>query len=223
MTTLALAACLIAALSAVSTAASSAGAPARLAAHHKHKKKKKTTTTPAKCASLCSSTLQQIVSMIDTEIGRLAPTLTVAAANTANTARTAGSANTANTATNANNLGGQPPSAYAAAPHWVYVDKDGTILAQSGGASVVVPGGGAPTGFWDVSFGIPLPGHAIMAMPLATNNDGSFRGPVLVAPCGFNGETCGGPTSNDGTHVLIDTENPANNGVVAHAFEVIVF
>jgi hypothetical protein len=159
-------------------------------------------------------------------IKKLAPKLSVKHAKTANSATSATSATnaahatSADSATDATQLGGVAASGYQKAPRWALVQPDGTIVAQSGGITLVAHTAGRYT----LNFGSPVTGHLIVAS-LSVANDDSFRGPVSASPCVTGGEgdpaAClGGDNPN---HLQVFTDNPGSTATQNHAFYVAVF
>lgn len=148
---------------------------------------------------------------------KLAGGLTVANANHANTANSATTANSANnanhannadsatnatTATNANQLGGVAPSGYEKAIAWVHVAADGTILAQSGGISVVHGG----TGYYFINFGFDTTGHALLVSPSGKTFSANE---MWATSCGGGTQGVNCVSTNDVNHVVVDSQAPA--------------
>jgi hypothetical protein len=139
---------------------------------------------------------------------------------------TLGQVPTANTATNAGNadaLGGVAPSGYQRTAHWVLVQPDGTIAAQSGGITVVKSAG---SGNYVVDFNTPAAGRLVIASS-ALANDIAFRGVVSAAPCtggppeAYVGQACTGGNAPDKVEVF--TDNPGETATQDHAFYVALF
>jgi hypothetical protein len=104
---------------------------------------------------------------------------------------------------------------------WALVDTDGTILAQSGGITVVDATG---TGVTDLNFGSDQSAKNIQVTSSCTPASCSFRGGTSGAHCGGAplGVTCsdGADTTS---HIRVFTRNSADNATEDHPFFVATF
>jgi hypothetical protein len=102
---------------------------------------------------------------------------------------------------------------------YALVGKDGSIIAQSGGISLAATLGG----WFYLNFGSDMTGKNIQVTSAYRDNDGGFRGGVLVTLCGGApaGATCS--TSNNVNTIAVGIENAANTTIEAHAFYIAVF
>jgi hypothetical protein len=90
------------------------------------------------------------------------------------------------TVPNAGSLGGSPPGSFASTPMWALVNKNGNILRQSGGITVVNSG----SAVYQVTFPQSLNGRAISAVRAFVDGDGGNSVAVEVGACGI-GLNCG--------------------------------
>jgi hypothetical protein len=121
-------------------------------------------------------------------------------------------------AANANKLGGQSPSSFQQRVQWATVKSDGTILAQSGGITMVSHIGNE---YW-LNFGSNLTerGAFVSFRYLNPNFDGYVAsqpcaGPANTLPCSATG------TSNNPNVLYVQTHN-ATNEAVAEGFSALV-
>ena len=100
---------------------------------------------------------------------------------------------------------------------WAHVAGDGSVIAQSGGISVVH--GGA--GFWFVTF----PGANVLSKPILASEsrrDGTFPpGAISATPCGGPPQGVGCSASNNANTVLVNRTN-ASGTLADSAFFVMV-
>jgi hypothetical protein len=138
----------------------------------------------------------------------------------AHQADSAASATNATNATNADQLGGVAASGYQRAPRWALLQPGGTIVAQSGGITLL----GHTIGRYTLDFGSQVTGHLIIAS-LSVANDDSFRGPVSASPCVSGGEGDPAPCSggDNPNHLQVFTSNPGSTATQDHAFYIAVF
>jgi hypothetical protein len=141
-------------------------------------------------------------------------------AGTANSATNAGhatSADSATNATNATNLGGIAAANYQGKLPWALINSDGTILAQSGGISLV----GTFTG-GSVYVGFPVHLSAVTVAGAYTATDPGGRGTPIA-------ELCGGGTGliactqgpNNTTEAFVRTFNSDNSTPADHPFMIV--
>lgn len=121
-------------------------------------------------------------------------------------------------AANANKLGGQSPSAFQQRVQWATVKSDGTILAQSGGITLVSHVGNE---YW-LNFGSSLVerGAFVSFRYLNPNFDGFVAsqpcaGPANTLACSATG------TANNPNVLYVQTHN-ATNEAVAEGFSALV-
>lgn len=111
----------------------------------------------------------------------------------------------------------------AAPPRWALVDSDGSILAQSGGISVVGMDG---AGRFVLNFGASLAGRTLSIVAAVTESDVAFRGTMAVTKCDAGmviAGACvglGGPGAGVDGFVFAATTNQTNDGAEPHAFFV---
>src|SRR5262245_1591979 len=86
--------------------------------------------------AIASSQSKQEKKIATKVVRKLAPSLSVTHAKTADRATTAATAARADSAGNADQLGGAPAGAYESRVQWALVNKEGSILAQSGGIRI---------------------------------------------------------------------------------------
>ncbi len=110
-----------------------------------------------------------------------------------------------------------PQGAPGPGARWALVGPDGSIVAQSGGASVAHPTGGQ----YVIDFGASVAGKLIMATS-ARASDPEFRGMVSAGPCGGTAEGSACPIGNDINHVLVITNNAGETAREDHSFYVAV-
>jgi hypothetical protein len=110
-------------------------------------------------------------------------------------------ATTASSAINASALGGEPASAYSPRLKWAQVAGDGSIIAQSGGITVLHPVAGA----YYVNFGSAVDGHAVSVTALWTPGDSDNTGTNLTAPCGTGTGSVGCDESNNNDTLWVES------------------
>lgn len=120
----------------------------------------------------------------------------------------------------ASTLGGSPPGAFAAAPIWALVNKNGSIVRQSGGISATLNGGST---LFIVTFPQSVAGRGISATRAFTSTDSGNSIGVEVGLCGTGLDCTAFALPNDGTTALvvttgIDSGPPASVSNEAHAF-----
>ena len=150
--------------------------------------------------------------LVNKQITKRAPGLSVAHAVSADTA------------SNANSLGGAPPSAYESRPQWALVKADGTILAQSGGISVNTTFAG--NGLYFVAFPSSVANRPVSVVLHYGDGTGGLTGQASATPCGGSavpgGFDCTNTNGvNDPNHLLVRAANSAG-GDAAFGFYVTV-
>ena len=101
------------------------------------------------------------------------------------------------------------------AVRWALVDRDGTILAQSGGISVST----SLAGLYVVGFGESLGSRAIQATSAITAADNAFRGSLQVGRCG--GGLCP-PGMDTDQFALVGTLDQTNTIPESHPFFIVL-
>ncbi len=118
------------------------------------------------------------------------------------------------TALSAAELGG-------ASPRWALVDAGGTVIAQSGGISVVQADGG----FYVLDFGTSQTGRVVQATAALTLADSGARGTALAGVCGGVQAAvaiCPPEVATD-AHVWVATTSAGDTAQEPHAFYVSTF
>jgi hypothetical protein len=138
-------------------------------------------------------------------VRKLAPHLSVSHA------ATAGTAQRAETAGNADSLGGQPAASYEPRSQWALVNKDGQILAQSGG--ITIDAGHASSGQYVLGFGSSVANRPVSVV--SHYADPGLSGEASAAPCG-NTAAPGGvecaffsPQDETPSHLFVEMHNSA--------------
>jgi hypothetical protein len=98
---------------------------------------------------------------------------------------------------------------------WALVKADGTIASQSGGLSVT----SHSSGQYILDFGSAVNTKLIVAS-YGFASDSSVRGSLIAGPCGGTAEGFACASSNDTSHVIVRTYNPANAALEDHSFYV---
>jgi hypothetical protein len=100
------------------------------------------------------------------------------------------------------------PGAAGPGAKWLLVDKDGTILDQSGGLSVQLVG----TANYIIDFGESIADKVLQVSNAITEADNTFNGAPLVARCGggATGVICNND-SDDDRHALVITASWVTN------------
>ena len=154
--------------------------------------------------AIASSDSKQDKKIAKKVVNKLAPSLSVKHATTADRATTAAAATRADTAGNADALGGAPAGAYETRAQWALVDKDGTILAQSGGITIDTTYAGS--GIYYLGFGRSLADRPVSVVP--HYGDGGLTGDASATVCGGSSVPGGFDCSsvngvNDPNHLLV--------------------
>jgi len=109
---------------------------------------------------------------------------------------------------------------------WALVDKDGTVLAQSGGLSVTA----GPAASYLVGFGASMSGKTLVATSAFTSSDGGLRGEPAVALCGTGPQAITGVCTaffsagvDDDHHLIVITGNAGDTANEQHPFYISVF
>ena len=109
---------------------------------------------------------------------------------------------------------------------WALVDKDGTILAQSGGLSVTA----GTAASYLVGFGASVSGKTLVATSAFTSSDGGLRGEPAVALCGTGPQAITGVCTaffsagvDDDHHLIVITGNAGDTANEQHPFYISVF
>ena len=109
---------------------------------------------------------------------------------------------------------------------WALVDKDGTILAQSGGLSVTA----GTAASYLVGFGASVSGKTLVATSAFTSSDEGLRGEPTVVLCGTGPQAIPGVCTSffsagvdDDHHLIVITGNPGDTSNEQHAFYISVF
>jgi hypothetical protein len=98
---------------------------------------------------------------------------------------------------------------------WALVKADGTIASQSGGLSV----SSHSAGQYILDFGSAVNTKLIVASH-GFASDSTVRGSIVAGPCGGTAEGFACASSNDTSHVIVRTYNPANATLEDHSFYV---
>jgi hypothetical protein len=106
-------------------------------------------------------------------------------------------------------LGGAPANAYEPRPQWAFVNRFGTVLAQSGGISVNATN--ASVGQFFLDFGKSVANRPVSVV-LHYGDGGGLTGDVSATPCGGSavpgGFDCTSLTGvNDANHLLVRTQS----------------
>ncbi|HXJ34085.1 MAG TPA: hypothetical protein VMS22_08585 [Candidatus Eisenbacteria bacterium] len=113
-----------------------------------------------------------------------------------------------------------PPGAPGPGARWALVSGTGTILAQSGGISVVFTDSGAHV----LDFGESLAGKVLQATTAYTDAESAGDGRVNVGLCGGGaGRVTCDPGMNDDHHVFAYTVNASGTLNEPHPFFLAVF
>ncbi len=109
---------------------------------------------------------------------------------------------------------------------WALVDKDGTVLAQSGGLSVTA----GTAASYLVGFGASVSGKTLVATSAFTSSDEGLRGEPVVVLCGTGPQAIPGVCTSffsagvdDDHHLIVITGNPGDTANEQHAFYISVF
>ena len=147
--------------------------------------------------AIASSDSKQDKKIAKKVVNKLAPNLSVKHATTA------AAATRADTAGNADALGGAPAGAYESRVQWALVDKEGNILAQSGG--ITIDTAYAAGGLYYLGFGRSLANRPVSVVP--HYGDGGLTGDASATVCGGNsvpgGFDCAVNGENDPNHLIV--------------------
>ena len=153
--------------------------------------------------AIASSDNKQDKKIAKKVVNKLAPSLSVKHATTADRASTATTATRADSAGNADALGGAPAGAYESRAQWALVDKEGNILAQSGGITIDTKY--AAGGLYYLGFGRSLADRPVSVVP--HYGDGGLTGDASATVCGGSGVPggfdCAVNGENDPNHLLV--------------------